>query len=341
MASMPGKCSRHHPASRSKETDYFDETFCTGVPAGTNLLDALVAAIQSGAVDLTPGADAGWYDYQEWALETLLVPESAPEDQHLLLTASYKKKLVETFKSILIQDRETHVKQASFTEAGSKELAPIDLYPLFPAEPFPTFYLRSARGYRFLRTFVESAMGSGFLEDAARLLETGGIAPTPLSAELDQRIRLLYGLYFLTADAVGMARGDELLSDELVEIDPNAAVTAADTWLQSWRTDPDVARDPRVIVPLVDDSGTMHYSAVVGIKALKSRVEFVAGHEPVVTPSSCWTGKLVPHDYTLLVEETADVVLPDTRPPPTRDQLRAICDAHATTDEIVQALQAQ
>jgi hypothetical protein len=328
------------PASRSKETAYFDATFCAGVPAGTNLLDALVAAIQSGAVDLTPGTDAGWYDYQEWALETLLLPDLAPEDQYLLLTASYKKKLVETFKSILIQDRETHVKQLAGATASSAEETPIDLYPLFPAEPFLTFYLRSARGYRFLRTFVESAMGTGFLDGTARLLETGAVAAAPLSTELDQRIQLLYGLYFLTADAVGMDRDGEILSDELVEIDPATAVTAAGTWLQSWRTDPDVARDPRVIVPLFDDNGAMHYSAVVGIKALKSRVEFVAGHEPVVTPTSCWTGKLVAHDYTLLVEETADVTLPDTHPPPTRDELRAICDAHATTDEIVQALQA-
>ena len=328
------------PASRSKESDYFDETFCEGLPAGTNLLDALVAAIRSGAVDLTPGADAGWYDYQEWALETLLLPDLAPEDQHLLLTASYKKKLVETFKSILIQNRETHVKQLSGGTAGSKPNTPVDIYPLFPAEPFPTFYLRSARGYRFLRTFLESAMGAGFLDGSSRLLETGAVAAAKLSVELDQRIQLLYGLYFLTADAVGMGRDEEILSDELVEIDPDAAVTVAQTWLQTWRTDPDVARDPRVIVPLFDDSGAMHYSAVVGIKALKSRVEFVAGHEPVVTPTSCWTGKLVAHDYTLMVEETADVTLPDTHPPPTRDELRAICDAHATTDEIVQALQA-
>ena len=330
------------PASRSKESDYFDESFCNGLPAGTNLLDALVSAIRSGAVDLTPGTDGGWYDYQEWALETLLLPERAPEDQHLLLTASYKKKLVETFKSILIQDRETHVKQLSVgATAGRAELPPVDVYPLFPAEPFPTFYLRTARGYRFLRTFLTSAMGAGFLDGSDRLLETGAAAAAKLSAELDQRIQLLYGLYFLSADAVGMARGEEILSDELLEIDPGAAVSAADTWLQSWRTDADVVRDPRVIIPLFDDNGTMHYSAVVGIKALKSRVEFVAGHEPVVTPPGCWTGKLVAHDYTLLVEETADVTLPDSRAPPTRDELRAICDAHTTTDEIVQALQAQ
>ena len=82
----------------------------------------------------------------------------------------------------------------------------------------------------------------------------------------------------------------------------------------------------------------MTYWAVVGVKALVARAEFVAGHEPLVTPTTCWTGKLIPHRYTLLVEESAEIKLPSTTPPPTRDELRAVCDAHATKDEIVQAL---
>ena len=80
------------------------------------------------------------------------------------------------------------------------------------------------------------------------------------------------------------------------------------------------------------------YWAVVGVKALVARAEFVAGHEPMVTETTCWTGKFIPHRYTLLVEETAELELPFTRPPPTRSELRAICDAHASKDEIVQAL---
>jgi hypothetical protein len=49
----------------------------------------------------------------------------------------------------------------------------------------------------------------------------------------------------------------------------------------------------------------------------------------------------VPHRYTLLVEETAELRLPSSRPPPTRAELRAICDMHATKDEIVRALGSQ
>src|SRR5262249_13187192 len=98
--------------------------------------------------------------------------------------------------------------------------------------------------------------------------------------------------------------------------------------------------DPRVIIPVFHDTdtGLTTYWAVVGVKALISRAEFVAGHEPMVEPVSCWTGKLVAHRYTLLVEETAELRIPTTTPPPTRDERRAVCDAHATKDEIVQAL---
>jgi len=336
------------PASRSKDSNYFDEQFCfSPPPPGTNLLDVLIQAVRSGELDLAPGADAGWYDYQLYALETLLLPERGPESQNLLLTAGYKKKLIETFKSILTQTRETHVKQLDF--GGTRgvigvgdPLPPVDIYPLLPAEPFPTFTLRTARGYRFLRTFLQAAMGPAFLTGTQRVVESGGRGALPLASELDQRVTLLYGLAFIEADAVGMARTQGLLPDELAEIDMEAAVTAARAWLGAWKADADVARDPRVIVPVFVDyeRETMTYWAVVGVKALVARAEFVPGHEPVVSPTGCWTGNFVSHRYTMLVEETVELELPWSHPPPTRGELRAICDAHATKDEIVRALAA-
>jgi len=327
------------PASRSKETDLFNATFCGVDPGSTNLLDFLVAAIQSSTVDLAPGADSGWYDYQVAALETLLVPDRAPESQNLLLTAGYKKKLIETFKSILIENRETHVKDLQISVASVAEIPPVDIYPLLPAEPFPTFYLRTARAYRFLRTFLQAALPAGFLTRTARLVEDGGRAPALLGDELDQRIMILYGLAFLTADAVGTARHAVVMPDELREIDPAAAATAAGEFLSGWQMDPDVLRDPRVIVPVfVEADGTTRYWAVIGVKALDARAAFVAGHEPVAMPTFCWTGNIVPHDYTLLVEESVEVRLPAGQPPPTREKLRAICDAHTTKDQIVAAL---
>jgi hypothetical protein len=329
------------PASRSKDTNYFDEQFCFGVPADANLLDVLIEAVRSGALDLAPGSDAGWYDYQLYALETLLLPERGPESQHLLLTAGYKKKLIETFKSVLIQTRETHVKQlAGGVAASSAPPVPVDIYPQLPAEPFPTFYLRTARAYRFLRTFLEAAMGPVWLANTQRLVETGDRATASLGGELDQRVALLYGLTFLEADAIGSAYSDIFLPEELAEIQVEGTKEAARAWLAAWKADADVVRDPRVVVPVFydEDRQVTTYWAVVGVKALVAKAEFVAGHEPLVSDTSCWTGKFVPHRYTLLVEETAELELPFAKPPPTRAELRAICDAHATKDEIVRAL---
>jgi hypothetical protein len=333
------------PASRSKEVDLFDAEFCdTGVPPGANLLDVLIQAIRSGEVDLAPASDSGWYDYQIYALETLLLPERGPESQHLLLTAGYKKKLIETFKSLLIQTRETHVKQlagAAGGALGGEPPPPVDIYPLLPAEPFPTYYLRTARGYRFLRTFLQATVGAAFLPGTSRLVESGGRSAATLAAELDDRITLLYGLHFASADAVGMARDEGLLTEELAEIDATAAVAVARAWLAAWRADADVARDPRVIIPIFYGAEQTTYWAVVGVKVLEARAEFVPGHEPAVTPSACWTGKFVPRRYSYLVEESVEVRLPAARPPPTRDELRAICDMHAGKDAIVRALESR
>jgi hypothetical protein len=323
------------PASHGKDKDFL----CNPTAAGATLLDAFVQAIQSGAVDLAPGTNGGWYDYQLYALETLLVPERGDESQHLLLTAGYKKKLVETFKSILIQTHETHVKDLGVGKAVSAEIRPVDVYPLFMAEPFPTFYLRTARAYRFLRTFLAATMGPDFLATHTRVLEGGDTATATLADELATRFTLLYGLTLTSGDAVGLPHADGLLPDELAEIDVAAATAAAQAWNRAWQLDADVLRDPRVIVPVVSDGVTTTYWAIVGVKALDARAEFVAGHEPAVTPTFCWSGNFAPHRYTMLADETVELTLPVKRPPPTRDELRAVCDAHTTKDEIVKALQ--
>ena len=49
-------------------------------------------------------------------------------------------------------------------------------------------------------------MGPAFLAGTQRVVESGGRGTVPLASELDQRVALLYGLAFIEADAVGMAR---------------------------------------------------------------------------------------------------------------------------------------
>ena len=329
------------PASRSKDTEYFNSRWCaTGVPAGTSLIDELISAIRDGAVDLAPAPDAGWYDYQMWALETLLLPERGPESDHLLLTAAYKQKLLDTFKSIITQNRETHVKGLAGFGPVSAPLEPVDIYPLFAVEPFPTFYLRTARGYRFLATYLEAVLGSGYLDAAGRLYEDGGRDPVVLAGELQGKIALLYGLYVLSANSVGLDPRAYLLEDETAEVDLDDAATVAREWLRGWRSDADVLVDPRVIVQVATDDGSGRgvYWAILGIKAIRIRAEFVEGFLPeVLSASACPLGEIVPRDYHLLVEAMEEVRFAGG--PPTRDEFRALCDRHDNAADIVADLE--
>ncbi len=345
------------PSSVSKETAFFESQFCKGgAPSDINYMDALIAAIRDGRVDLTPGKESGWYDYQSHALEVLLLPERGSESQHLLLTKAYKEKLVESFKSIMTQNRETHVKQLEmgFTDA-SAAMDPIDIYPNFPAEPFPTFYLRSARAYRFLHTYLSAVLGQAFLDRTHRMTEEGDESEASLATELWHKAMLLYGLHLLTADAVGMA--PELLDDELEEFEETECRDLARNFTVTWLDDVDVARDSRVMLPVQrePDFGVVVYWATLGTRVIETSAEFVEGYEPeVVHPSYdempahleeedrwyCDVDEMVAHHYFLLVDTFAEVRLPEETPPPTRAELRKILDRYDTVDEMIAALEA-
>jgi hypothetical protein len=333
------------PASGSPDTEFFQDIFCTEpVPPDVNLIDGLINAIREGLVDLEPDPDSGWYDYQLHALQTLLVPEELPESDHLLLTAAYKKKLIETFKSLITQIRETHVKQLTvFSGIGSAPTPQeVDVYPWFPVEPFPTFYLRTARAYRFLQTYLTAVLGADFLDATHRRYEDESESALPLSEELRDVTRLVYGLYVLSARSVGLDPVDYLLGEETLEFPVNECAQRAREWLGSWHTDPDVLRDPRVIVPVgrTEPGGDVIYWAVLGIKVIRISAEFVEGYVPQFTGSGCTVREVKDHHYLLLMEQMQEVRIPESTPPPTRQEFRALCDQHESAADIIDALEA-
>ncbi len=339
------------PSSRSKEATLYEELYCSASPpADITFIDLFIDRIRSGEIDLTPAPDSGWYDYQTWALETLLVPEEGPESDHLMLTAAYKKKLIDTFKSILTQNRETHIKQTDIA-IGMGSAAPVvvvevDVYPKFASEPFPTFYLRTARAYRFLLDALVATVGDGFLAATGRYRDTGDQDELPLPDAIRAEARLLYGLYLLACDSLGMER--ELLEEELAEFPEADCVAAAQSWLEGWKADEDVLTDPRVIVPVSMDvaSGQAIYWAIIGVRVIRANAFFYEGHGPDIISVTAAPGEevtcefreLVPHDYYLLVEKQVEVRIPAAANPPTRDELRALCDEKQTEEAIVEAL---
>jgi hypothetical protein len=335
------------PASESAENRMMRQLLCVDEPvAGDTLLDALIQKVQTGELDLTPRKDSGFYDLQLYALETLLAPERASESQHLLLTRAYKEKLVETFKSLLIQTRETHVKQVGLVNAtlASAQLEPIEftVYPKLVVEPFPTFYLRTARAYRFLEGVLNTVLGPEFLQNTARVLEGGSRSGLTLGEELAEKQRLLYGLSAVSADSLGMA--PELAADELEAFPLDAARAAALTWVANVSADADVARDPRVSLPValqtVDLVDYGVYWAVIGVKVLHLQASFPESTRPEVlrsAPYSCVQTGWKTFEPYLLVDQTIQVRRRADLPPLDREEFRALCDAHDTAEAIAAA----
>jgi hypothetical protein len=343
------ECAAHLaflPASDSPETKLFRDLYCdVAIPQDQNLIDVLIDRIRSGQVDLTPKPDSGWYDRQLYALETLLVPEKAPEKDHLFLTKRYKEKLVETFKSLITQRRETHVKQletgSSSDVSGYMPQKQVDVYPKLPVEPFPTFYLRTARAYRFLQGVLVASMGQTFLDSIGRMTEEGTRSPVMLGDELSQKIELLYGLYAVSARSIGMK---PVLDPGESDVDIGKAEAFARDWITKWRSDPDIARDPRVIAPIEHDitHNQVRYWVILGIKALRIQAEFYPGYEPkVVSTPDCEFRSFIDEKPYTLVEQQVEIALPDSQPPLTRDELRSIADKYNNQADIVKALESR
>ena len=124
------------PSCRSKETELYRRIFPKGLPQGADLMKELIQAIRKGTVDLAPTPASGWYEYQIYALETFLLPEKGPENLKLMLSKSYKKRMLEAFQALMTKRRETHARNL----AEAKSEAP------FPqATVKPGFGLNPAR----------------------------------------------------------------------------------------------------------------------------------------------------------------------------------------------------
>jgi hypothetical protein len=344
-------CNNHFaliPASYSKETDYFQSITCRpDYAGGINFMDELIAAIKNGKINLEPDDDSGWYDYQSYALETLLLPERGEENNNLLLTKAYKEKLIESFKSIMIQNRETHAKSL---EMGSSdrmaiEPKPFDIYPKLPVEPFATFYLRNARAYRFLNTALTAITGVDFMDEVKVHYEKGE-SDFSLSDGLRYMTRLMYGLSFIAADSVGAKM--TLLEDELSKSEIEACRTDAHNWLAEWTEDSDIKTDPRVAVPVQYDyyENTVTYWAVIGVRIIRATTEFHKDFLPEIVKIGgdgeeswdCKFREFLPHDYYMMIEKSAEFTVDMDKPVLDRETFRALCNKGTTEKEILEEL---
>ena len=330
------------PASTSRETELFKKLFPVGVPDGADLMRELIRRIRSGEVDLTPRENSGWYDHQVYALETMLLPELGDEHHKLLLTKPYKKRMLEAFQALITKRRETHVRQGDVKTAASARPSQLEsISPRLRIEPCPSYYLRTARSYAFLQSFLIASLGEETLKQLHGLRKEGN-RPDDLASELSTQRDLFYGLYFVSCDDIG--HPPTIAADEVT--DPNHCYEAALAWLKqvAERADPDLAVDTRVAVPIYVDpiKNTTRLWVTLGVRLTRLETSYVrpprikpaneTGEWEVVTPDM-----LENADYLIAVDEFGEVEIP-TLAPPTREELRQLCDAQKTKEKILEAL---
>lgn len=332
------------PPSTSRETELFERLFPGGLPQGTALMRELIRRLRSGETNLQPRPDSGWYDHQVYALETLLMPQRGAEGAKLLLTAPYKRRMLEAFAAQITKYRETHVRGAKTAEAASAmapELDPLkEVSPRLRVEPCPSFYLRTARSYAFLDTFLRRILAPEVLS-SLRGLRADGDRGVDLAPELKSQRKLFLGLYLVSCDDIGLQ--PELIGEE-AEI-AEESYTAAIAWLEKLTeySDRDLDIDTRVAVPIYFDpmQRKMRLWATIGVRRTKLEVSYARPPRIKSPEAAEWTTVekhlLKPTTYLISVDEFAEVEVPHLRPP-NREEFRALCDRYRTKAEIVQAL---
>lgn len=210
-AALPDKV-RFFPASQSHETELVKRLFGNKpIPAGFNLMDELVQRIRRHELSLKPSPDSGWYDYQAWALEPLIVPDEAPEAKAVVYDdGTYARLLEELFKSILALTRETHVKQVESPAVPGSAMcrdasprAEITVHPELSLEPLASYYFRRAESYGFIRAVLEDSFGREALEQVHRI-GPDATAATALAEELERMEKLFYGAHVTVCRQLGM-----------------------------------------------------------------------------------------------------------------------------------------
>jgi hypothetical protein len=251
-ADPPEKGIRFFPPSIGHETELIKKLYGNRpIPEGFVLVDEMIRRIRSRALDLEPRAESGWYDYQTWALEALVIPERMPEGGRLQLDDEYRKLLIELFKGLLALTRETHIKQLEFPLVGAamrgRELY-IDIAPALAAEPLVTFYLRRALGYRYVRGVLEDTFGPGQLERLHRLTP-GGPVPTSLAEDLTGIETLFLGAHVSVSQQLGLAPDAASGAD----LSANATAERFAAWARAPHFDPDLSQDLRAMIPVFYD----------------------------------------------------------------------------------------
>ena len=206
----------------------------------------------------------------------------------------------------MTQHRETHVVHSSGKLAGA---APPPRVPSFRVEPLATVFLRHAESYVALEAALAPLVP---LDDALR-------------AQLHRARDLFLGAYWIACEDLGM--------HPTIEAQPEL-VAAAQRWLADLASDPIAGADARVIVPIAQlGNHRAKYWVVIGVRETLAGYSYIEGDDAGQPPSDRIARVPLPTEQFVEVE-SSDV-------PPTREELRVLCDRYHTADEIRAALAAR
>ncbi|MEW6680241.1 MAG: hypothetical protein AB1297_04345 [bacterium] len=298
-------------------------------------MTSLIKLIQKGKINLTPTKDSGWYDYQQYALETLILPEKAEEAKKLILTQEYKEYLEKAFGAMFIKARETHVKQLEIAEEIE-----ISIFPELRVEPLATVYLRAALGYKFLSENLSTILGSSALKDIYRMRERESDESISMAKELHQIMLLMYGLYLLSCQDIGLNPQVKEFNEEEIKQARDIALT----WIKNLENDKDLQKDTRVAVPVFRDYILSRLSyvanwATIGVKLLKIKVEY-ENKPKVISVKAPFPIDFVYKPQYYLIPIDVYIEFTRTKKPYVfnRKEFRELCEQHKTEEKISSVL---
>ena len=339
------------PPSRSYETDLVKKLYDNKpIPDNFNLAETLIEEIKAGSIDLTPRKNSGWYDYQTYSLESLILPDKFPEGKKLEFTRSYREELEALFKSLLALTRETHIKQleipimvgSAYRPGLTEQKIRIDISPELTLEPLATYYLRMARSYNFIHRVLTDTLGKNNLAKLHRLTASGPVKKD-LSLELKEMEALFFGAALIVANETGCAL--QITKRDGSGNGVNKDIEFARQWMNHLSGDPDVSRDNRMMVPVFYDVQRKMTKVwvVLGYEQESVEVGFKSTPQIAVFDSQ---GKKIDESkldvhyndevrslwYPVFAEIYVKNIL-------NRDEFRKLCDRYATRPEILKALQ--
>jgi hypothetical protein len=309
------------PPSRSHEGDLMKRLFRNRpIPDGFSLVDEVVRRVRSGSLTLKPTQESGWYDFQSWALEPLIIPDRMPEGARLTMNDRYRRQLEDVFKAIIALTRETHVKQLEIPQEGAAmggwRRSNVLVAPEISVEPIRAYYQRRAESYEFVREVLKSRVSL----TSIRAMTPSG----PSSQSLGEDLEAITSLFRGAAAVVGHELGIEPASGPDTER------------FREWAQSPDVGGDVRMMVPIFHDIGRDKTKvwAILGWATRSLYVSFVTPPDVRVvkgSPRVKWSPAYSEIAYPVFAEPLVSRLLD-------RDEFRAHCDRYKTARRILENL---